>query len=195
MLPLNLFFRKWLGIEPAQTDEVRYKKYEADKVYDFYVREYENHRRHLLEHMSEERKMERNIMVACGIFYSWLSTKIDNGVGFVGMMAALPVAATIFSYFRARTIANGVRVKAEYLRQLESQVLVPDAPAQNKPIGWEQFIQAFEKGNYSKKYDHSLHGFWLMFILAALVVGGLFVVLAYQCPDAPAKSVQIQINK
>lgn len=48
-------------------------------IFDFNVKQYEEHRKTLLAVVQEERQMERYVVLACGGFYSWLATQNSGG--------------------------------------------------------------------------------------------------------------------
>lgn len=143
------------------------------RIYDFNVKQYEDHHKHLLNDMQEERLMERNVMLACGVFYSWLSTKVDVGAIFMAIASAVPIVITTLSLIRSNALINGVTVKAEYLRVLEKEIFKNAAPSYTGPHGWESYI--FKGTEYFDKYISSQRIFWYVFLTATIAAAFAFV--------------------
>jgi hypothetical protein len=144
-----------------------------EKMFDFIVKQYESHHQHLLDDMQEERTMERNVIIACGIFYSWLATRTDSGKTFLLITSCVPVVVVFLSLIRSNALLNGVRIKASFLRELE-QYLFANAPENyTGPKGWEQFIVSGT--TYSRKYDLSQKGFWYLLLMFTIIAGIFFL--------------------
>ena len=132
-------------------------------IFDFNVKQYEEHRKTLLAVVQEERQMERYVVLGFGGFYSWLATQQSAGDVFLGVAAFVPIVIVIFCLLRSHAIGNGVRTEAAYLRKLEERIYA-NAPEQyNGPRGWETFLAT--DGKYVKKYESSQNIFWYLLLV------------------------------
>ena len=141
------------------------------KIFDFSVKQYEGHHENLLRDLQEERNMERNVILACGVFYSWLATHVDDSKTFLLVTSCVPVLIVFLSTIRSNAILNGVRIKAEFLRELENYIYSNASENYRGPTGWENFI--ISKKTYSRKYETSQKQFWY-FLLALTIIAVFF---------------------
>lgn len=132
------------------------------KIFDFNVKQYEEHRQCLLSAVQEERQMERYALLACAVFYSWLATQNTVGKAFLVVASFVPAVIVFLSTLRMHALANGVRTEAKYLRKLEEQIYTNAPEEYSGPTGWESFLDA--DGKYGKSYEISQNLFGIPYL-------------------------------
>ncbi len=141
----------------------------SESISEFNFKQYQELRQNLIAATNEERQMERYVLLACGIFYSWLASQTAAQKAFVVFASLLPPVIVLLAVIRVIALSNGIKATAEYLRELESQIYAGAPVTYGGPWGWESFIHTNRVYEYAAKFERSQRVFWgLVLVLTTL---------------------------
>ena len=149
----------------------------SKSISDFNFKQYQELRQNLIAATNEERQMERYVLLACGIFYSWLASQSVAEKAFVVFASLLPPVIVFLATIRAIALSNGIKATADYLRKLEGQIYGEAPASYSGPRGWESFIHTNPDYGYAAKFERSQRVFWVLLLVLTTLAALAFLYL------------------
>lgn len=148
-------------------------KANPEKIFDFNVKRYEEHRKCLLDDLHETRNIEKYVLLVCGALYSWLATNDIGERGYFVLAVLFPSVLAILALFRTYALIKGARTQAAYLRELENEIYNHAEEDYQGPKGWENYLYA--DGSYIKRHNNSALLFWYCLLVINILVAIAFI--------------------
>lgn len=133
----------------------------------FYIKEFEILRKEIEWINQDSRTLERNVVIAIGVFWAFLIKESPTLRGLKNGYLAwiIPVVFAILGYVRALSLERNLHRLGKYIRKIER--FIRTEYSQNEtPEGWEGFQENLRKGRLASRFGWLVRIKWSSHILA-----------------------------